>query len=986
MANKSHKVKKFLKEYADIKEQCEDLARTIESIVQSTLQEKNVKYQSVTHRVKSVESLKGKLSSPGATKINKSVTEVHDLVGCRVIFYLKKDREEALKHLKTELNGCEKRKPPNPGGYESPHLIVELNSDRLNLGEYKRFKGANLKCEIQFTTVLDHAWSELSHDVIYKPEEAIRRSNAFQVVRNLFSKVKEYHLVEAQRIFEMIYDNLDVIKQIHTQPGNSTLPIVLTLIDISTTTGDVYTSLAILKNHMSQANINIPQNNKIAKTLKDVLNRTKVLNEGLAYRTFPVGREQVVALCLEILEQPQYFYLDEVFEILRGLSIDESSNVRQKALESISKMAKYRYSPKEHKLYYQVQFFLLKEIETWIDTWNERDLRVYLSSIVKIAKALLSPSFDAISSDGEFKAYWIYGALPASDAIKGIRSRTVKRLRNLYYISKTVPEKQLVLKALKVALVRPDIPNQGDTADIDAIILENVNSIISFYSSIVANAEFEIIQTIKEQLHSCSLWFKDGLEGIENLQSLIARKADYQIYEVLVGLDRNFSPELSIRDVERVRVQKIDEYIEQITDSNFPQWRNRVLAVIKNYERERNEEFRYLRTFLYKIGEQRHTIAKRLVTEFDFEFRHFLSTLILGLWRGGQIRWAMGLLKNWVEEGKHLSDSAFLFRYVQEADVKLLGAIYRKADDLKDTSALANIIASIITNSVLHQVGKSLLIDCVKKLTEFGNASWLNSQVFNAESPILKTLTEDDWRIVLENQLIAPNINYDLEIILARLAKKSPHLVIGFFRQRSNKSEKQGYSINYNTIPVAMQSHLQDAFKKNATFIICEILRWIEDDLNSPRKSFSAANLLKEIFPNFDPELERQLIEIVTSGEKDRIAVVFRVLNTYNGDVSLHNVCKEIIKAYPGNQKYEQALFKILADTSSMGASPPFERVFLEYYQSDKKRIQKWKLDKHPAIQNFVAIYEKRLDEQIARLQDYLKNNQPPEENDPPIT
>ena len=967
MANKPDKIEKFLSEYTDVKELCEDFACTIESIVQSILLEKGVKYQSITHRVKSEESLRGKLSAPNAPNINKSVKEVHDLVGCRVVFYLEKDREEALKHLENELNGSVKPRPPNPGGYESPHLIVKLDKDRLKLGEYKRFKRAKLKCEIQLSTLLDHAWAELGHDVIYKPEEAIRRSNAFEVVTNLFSSVKKYHLAEAQRIFEMIYDNLDVIKQIHTQPGSSTLPIVLKLIDISTTTGDVYTSLAILKDHMNQANVNMPQNNKIAKTLKGVLNRTKFLNKGLAYGTFPVEREQIVVLCLDILEQPQYFYLNEVFEILRRLSIDESPNVRQKALESISKMAKYTYSPKERKLYYQVQFFLLKEIETWIETWSARDLRAYLSSIVKIAETLLSPSFDAISSDGEFKAYWISGALPASNAIKGIRSRTVKRLRNLFHISKTVPEKQLVLKALRVALIRPNIPNQSNAADIDAIILKNVNSIISFYSSIVENAEFEIIQTIKEQLYSCSRWFKVGLEGVENLQSLITGNAEYQIYEVLVGWNNDFSPGLNFDHAGKLREQKIDEYVEQITDSNFPQWRNRILAVINNYEQERNLEFVYLRTFLYKLGEQHHKIAKQLVTEFEFEVRYFLSNLILGLSQGGQTQWVIDLLKNWVEEGKHLSDSAFLFQYIQESDIQLLNAIYRKANELKDTNALANIIASVMVNPALHQVGKGLFIDCVKKLTELGDASWLNWQVFKTESPILKTLTEDDWKVILENQIISPNINYYMECILVKHAKEAPHLVIDFFRQRANKSEKQGYSISYNAIPVTMQSYLSEAFEKNAEPIIRDILRWLEDDLNNMIISFIAAKLLKDIFPGFHPELERQLIEIVASGQEDRIAVVFRVLNAYHGEKFLHNVCKAIIKKYPGNENYEQALFSILAEESTRGISPPFERVFLEYYEKDKANIQSWKKDADPAILDFVSRYEKYLDELISR-------------------
>ena len=984
MANKPDKVEKLLAKYAGIKEQCEDFARTIESIVQNILQEKGVKYQSVTHRVKSEESLRGKLSSPNAPNINKSVREVRDLVGCRVVFYLKKERDEALKHLKNEFKGIAKIKS-DPNGYESSHLIVELDNDRLNLGEYKRFKGAKLKCEIQFTTVLDHAWAELSHDVIYKPEEAIRRSNAFEVVTNLFSSVKKYHLAEAQRIFEMIYDNLDVIKQIHTQPGSSTLPIVLKLIDISTTTGDVYTSLAILKDHMNQANINIPQNNKIAKTLKDVLNRTKFLNKGLAYGTFPVEREQIVVLCLEILEQPQYFYFNEVFEILRGLSIDENLNVRQRALEGISKMAKYPYSPKEHKLDYQVPFFILKEIEIWIETWNARDLRAYLSSIVQIAKALLSPSFDAMSSDGDFKAYWISGALPASDAIKSIRSRTVKKLRNLYHISKTVSDKQQVLDAFHTAMVRSNVPGQGDEVELDTIILENVNSIISFYSSFVESAEFEIVQTIKKQLNLCLIWFKTGLEGVETLQSLIAENTEYQIYEVLVGWNIDFSPERRWDSAGRVRAQKIDEYVEQITNSNSQRWRNRILSIIKNYEPEKDSEFAHLRLFLEKLGEQHHTIAKQLVTEFEFEFQHFLINLLLGIWRSGQTRWVIDLLKIWIEEGKHLSDSAFLFKYIQEADIQLLNAIYRKAEELKDIGAFVNIIASVIANHALHQAGKGLFIDCVKKLTELENASWLDWRVFITESPIWKTLTEDDWRVILENQIISSNINYYTEVILAKHAKEAPHLVIDFFRQRANKYEKQGYRIGYNAIPVTMQSHLQDAFEKNARPIIWEILKWLEDDLNNSIKSFIAANLLKEIFSHFHPELERQLIEIVNSGQENRIAVVFRVLNAYHGEKFLHDICKAIIKKYPGNEEYEQALFSILAEESTRGISPPFERVFLEYYEKDKANIQSWKKDTDPAILEFVSRYEKYLDELISR-EKKRKYNQPPEENNPPTT
>ena len=977
MANKPDKVEKLLKEARSLEADCENFAEVIKSTVRLTLQNEDIKYQSISHRVKGRKSLEDKLSHPNAPTIKKSVKELNDLVGCRVTFYLEKERDAAYECLKSKFEVVNSKQEFDDSDYKAIHLIVKLNGEGVDFGESEKLKTLQFKCEIQLTTVIYHAWAELEHSVIYKRSESIDGFDDFYTLKSMFSIAMKEHLKKAQAMFELIYTRGE-----SSSPGNSPIHIILNWVSNSTTSSDIYTSLGMLKSHLQQLDSQVPEENEISDIIKDVLIKSKIQKEELAPGGYPVGYEQIVGLCLEILELKQHFYADKVFDILRELSIDTNPNVSQKALDSISKMAKYVYSPNEQKLSYRIQLFLLDEIKTW----NETELRVYLHLITKIAEKLLSPSFDGMSWDGGKTAYLLSGALPADNTVKEIRLRAIEILRNLYHISKTTPERQMVLQALKIALIRSRVPKQNNTVQIDTIILENANSIIPFYSSIVENAELEVVQTIKEQLHLCSIWFKEGLEGVETLQSLITGNAEYQIYDVLVGWNRGFSPVLNFDSAGKLREQKIDEYIEQITDSNFPQWRNRILTIIKNYEQERNQEFTYLRTFLCKLGKRHHTIAKRLVIESEFEFRHFLSSLVLGLSQGGQTGWVIDLLKCWVQEGKYLSDSAFLFQYVQEADIQLLNAIYRKAEELKDTEALINIIASVIANHALHQTGKGLLIDCVKKLTEFGNASWLDWQVFKTESPIWKTLTKDDWKVILENQIISPNINYYMECILVKHAKEAPHLVIDFFRQRTNKSEKQGYSMDYNAIPITMQSYLREAFEKNAKPIVCEILRWIEDDLNNLRKSFSAANLLKEIFPHFHPELERQLIEIVTSGGKDRMAVVFRVLNTYNGNIFLHNVCKEIVKAYPGNQKYEQALFKILADTSSMGASPPFERVFLEYYQSDKKRIQEWKLDKHPAIQNFVAIYEKRLDEQIARLQDYLKNNQPPEENDPPTT
>lgn len=58
---------------------------------------------------------------------------------------------------------------PDTRMYTANHFIVSLRPDRLALAEYADFAG--LRCEIQVVTILNHAWAELEHDIIYKAPE-----------------------------------------------------------------------------------------------------------------------------------------------------------------------------------------------------------------------------------------------------------------------------------------------------------------------------------------------------------------------------------------------------------------------------------------------------------------------------------------------------------------------------------------------------------------------------------------------------------------------------------------------------------------------------------------------------------------------------------------------------------------------------------------------------------------------------------------------
>ncbi|KAI0838839.1 hypothetical protein F5Y06DRAFT_303479 [Hypoxylon sp. FL0890] len=51
------------------------------------------------------------------------------------------------------------------GGYRAKHIVVELLGDAVP----EWHKGSHYRVEIQITTVLMHAWSQIDHELIYKP-------------------------------------------------------------------------------------------------------------------------------------------------------------------------------------------------------------------------------------------------------------------------------------------------------------------------------------------------------------------------------------------------------------------------------------------------------------------------------------------------------------------------------------------------------------------------------------------------------------------------------------------------------------------------------------------------------------------------------------------------------------------------------------------------------------------------------------------------
>lgn len=131
----------------------------------------------IESRAKSVSSFRDKLSRPGKS-YETPLKQMPDLCGCRVITYYQDDCIKVAEVLKREFSIIDEELSYQPGllevdrfGYLSAHYVLKLGSNRVNLDEWRNVK--DLHAEVQIRTVVQHAWSAVSHAVQYKEESKI---------------------------------------------------------------------------------------------------------------------------------------------------------------------------------------------------------------------------------------------------------------------------------------------------------------------------------------------------------------------------------------------------------------------------------------------------------------------------------------------------------------------------------------------------------------------------------------------------------------------------------------------------------------------------------------------------------------------------------------------------------------------------------------------------------------------------------------------
>ena len=195
-------VQELLGQYRALLPVYEQMAAVIPEKLKEFFAEAGIIVAAVEHRVKTEDSLTGKLKLKGGKY--HDIYDITDLVGLRVITFYVDDVDKVASVLERLFesdweNSIDKRKVHeiDSFGYLSLHYICRIPESSYSDPEHPELN--KIRFEVQMRTVLQHAWANMSHDTGYKSGVEIpkvylrnmsRLAGMLELVDDEFSRIR----------------------------------------------------------------------------------------------------------------------------------------------------------------------------------------------------------------------------------------------------------------------------------------------------------------------------------------------------------------------------------------------------------------------------------------------------------------------------------------------------------------------------------------------------------------------------------------------------------------------------------------------------------------------------------------------------------------------------------------------------------------------------------------------------------------------------
>lgn len=207
------KAEKAISYFTTMRSRYEQLVDEVVYALSEYVPKQNIETSEILGRAKSLASFKEKIARKA---YSDPFQQMRDLAAARVVCLFESDLQR-VKDIVVDTFQVIELEDKSEGlgddlmGYQGYHLVVRLG-DKFSGPRYDEIK--ELYCEIQVRTVLQDAWSKISHKLVYKSEASIPRqlrrnlnnvSSLMEIAQSVFDTVKvgqEEYMDELRRTVE----------------------------------------------------------------------------------------------------------------------------------------------------------------------------------------------------------------------------------------------------------------------------------------------------------------------------------------------------------------------------------------------------------------------------------------------------------------------------------------------------------------------------------------------------------------------------------------------------------------------------------------------------------------------------------------------------------------------------------------------------------------------------------------------------------------
>ena len=541
--------------------------------------------------------MRRRLDEEGKLDTHTLELDRRDLAGARLIFYTNNDVDRFLasplirENFEIEEDSTKIHHPtPESKGarYRAIHFMVRLREDRIRLPEYARYAG--LRCEIQVQTILNHAWSETSHDILYKNRLGDGYGGkAMKGIARRFERIMDKYLIpagfeiqKAQQEYERVLHGKELFDK-----------DIANLLDDAQNNNERYEILSGLRDYAIPNYDDLPT---AYEGLKGPLLRAVKASRG----TEPVPIETtygnmegfkpdaITRLVVEIVESLRYVGdVIGTLQLLIDIYRDEpKDDIRRQIIDAVKKLSEYNIDA-----YKQVGPMLQMALVDHLADMSAAEV----DSIRPIALTVWTEAIQSDITGTKWKADSVVlstGAVPTSDQLREVRDKAIKALFAAYDRSTDDAQKLAVLSALDAAT---RTPGQGQYSnELLATTLKDATRIVEFVTERAKATSYELLQHLEHRFlldyfraegltedpknrFGCQAEAEALVAAILKFRDTINADDRFVRYKVLVGFEFVYHGQwtdkaLDYQGADEYRRGEANRYIDEINAGNENDW------------------------------------------------------------------------------------------------------------------------------------------------------------------------------------------------------------------------------------------------------------------------------------------------------------------------------------------------------------------------------------------------------------------------------